>query len=87
MSAPDIRRMTGYIGAEISGVTRAALSEPELIQCLSDALAHHHVVIVRDLFANVAEQKRLTAAFGAQLQPPYIEAMQGEPGDFALRNQ
>ena len=84
MSAPDIRRMTGYTGAEISGVTRAALFEPELIRCLSDALARHHVVIVRDLFADVAEQKRLTAQFGEPLQLPYIEAMPGEPGVIAV---
>jgi taurine dioxygenase len=78
MKPPDMHRMTGFIGVEIDSVARSKLSSPALVRYLQEALGQYHVVVVRDLFASLAEQKRLTAELGEPMQFPYIESMPGE---------
>ena len=63
-------RLTGTIGAEITGVDlRQSLSD-DLAGLLRHALAHHQVLFFRDQHLSLDQLKALTRAFGPLMQLP-----------------
>jgi taurine dioxygenase len=74
-----VEKITGRIGATITGVD---LKEPigdNLAEALKDALAEHQVLVFPDQNLDLPAQKRLTAAFGPMIGDDYITPMEGEP--------
>ncbi|WP_108883673.1 TauD/TfdA family dioxygenase [Anderseniella sp. Alg231-50] len=74
-----IRRLTGNIGAEVTGIDlRDAISETAAVE-LRECLAQHQVVFFPDQHLDLQQQKMLTAIFGPALQLPYVTPMDAEP--------
>ena len=59
----DIRRMTGVLGAEITGL-RLADADAQSIEAVRDATLRHRVVAVRDQFLNIEDQLRFCSQLG-----------------------
>lgn len=77
-------RLTGFLGAEVTGVDLRALADPGLRSALREALAEHHVLVLREQHAAIAEQKRLTAVFGDVMRLPYVAPMEDDPEVIAV---
>lgn len=74
-----VRKLTGHIGAEISGIElRKALPEADKV-ALRDCLARYQVIFFRDQHLDLQQQKTVTEVFGPALQLPYVTAMDSEP--------
>ena len=76
-------KITGRIGATITGVDLAQPIGENLAEALKDALARHQVLVFRDQALDIPAQKRLTEAFGPIIRDDYIETMPEEP--FVIR--
>ena len=75
----QVRKLTGNIGAEISGIELQQPPDEALAAALRTELAKHQVLFIRDQHLDIAQQKALTAAFGPLMQLPYVEPMETEP--------
>ena len=74
-----VRKLTGNIGAEVSGIDlRETISEPAAA-VLRDCLTQYQVIFFRDQHLDLHQQKALTAVFGPVLQLPYVTPMDAEP--------
>ncbi len=73
------RKLTGNIGAEISGIDLTQPVSHDDAITLRDMLAQHQVMFFRDQHLNLQQQKALTAVFGPALQLPYVKPMKEEP--------
>jgi taurine dioxygenase len=75
----SIRRTSGALGAEISGVDLAQPLADETIAAIRQALVEHQVIFFRDQALTPAQQ----AAFGARFGPlnihPYVAGMASQP--------
>lgn len=80
----QIERLTGFVGAEISGVDLRAPEDPDLRAALRHALAAHHVLVFRDQHLTLAEQKALTAVFGRLMSLPYVAPIPDDPAVIAV---
>ena len=78
-----VEKMTGRIGAVITGVDLKGSIGDNLAETLRDALAEHQVVVLPDQHLDLAAQKRLTEAFGPLFRTDYVDHMDGEP--FVIR--
>ncbi len=78
-----VEKITGRIGASITGVDLRQPIGDTLAEALRDALAAHAVVIFPDQHLDLPAQKRLTQAFGPMIRTEYIDAMASEP--FVIR--
>jgi taurine dioxygenase len=75
----SVRKLTPAIGAEISGVDRAALSNAET-SALHDALMAHQVIFFHDQRMTVEPHKALGRLFGELLVHPAAKAeVEGHP--------
>ena len=72
-------RLTGTIGAEITGVDLRQSISDDLAGLLRHALAHHQVLFFRDQHLSLDQLKALTRAFGPLMQLPYVQPLEGEP--------
>jgi taurine dioxygenase len=81
---PQTARLTGFVGAELSGVDLRSLHDPELQFTLRSALAKHHVLVIRDQCISLADQKRLTENFGDLVRLPYVDPMADDPAVIAV---
>jgi taurine dioxygenase len=72
-------RLTGTIGAEITGIDLRQSISDDLATSLRDALARHQVLFFRDQYLSLDQLKSLTRAFGALMRLPYVEPLDGEP--------
>jgi taurine dioxygenase len=77
--AMTIRKLTGNIGAEISGVDLKQAIAGKFADELRALLAEHQVVLFCDQHLSIAQQKTLTQVFGPLMQLPYVQPMEGEP--------
>lgn len=77
-------RLTGFLGAEVSGLDLRALDDPALRSALRAALAEHHVLVIRDQQLSLDDQKRLTAVFGDLMRLPYVAPMADDPAVIAV---
>lgn len=78
-----VRPVAPACGADITGVDLRAASD-DVIAAVSDALAEHGVVFVRDQSLTPDEQVALTSRFGEVLRVPYIEPLAGHPDVIAV---
>lgn len=78
-----IERITGTIGAEVTGVDLgaelSASAGGDLAEALRAALGEHLVLFFRDQRLDVPALKRLTAAFGDLMAVPYVDPLPDEP--------
>jgi len=74
-----IRRTSGALGAEISGVDLSGPLADDTVAAIRQALVEHQVIFFRDQELTPAQQ----AAFGARFGPlnihPYVAGMAGQP--------
>ena len=75
----QVRKLTGNIGAEISGIELQQPPDEALAAALRTELAKNQVLFIRDQHLDIAQQKALTAAFGPLMQLPYVKPMETEP--------
>jgi len=72
-------RLTGTIGAEITGIDLTQPISDDLTGWLSDALARHQVLFFRDQHLSLDQLKALTRGFGPLMRLPYVQPLEGEP--------
>lgn len=74
-----VRKLTGNIGAEITGIDlRETISDTDAAT-LRNYLARHQVVFFPAQHLDLQQQKALTAVFGPALQLPYVTPMESDP--------
>ncbi len=81
---PHITRLTGFLGAEMSGIDLRLLDDPGLRSDLRSALSAHHVLVFRDQGLGIEEQKRLTSVFGELMQLPHVAPMADDAAVIAV---
>jgi len=80
----QIKRMTGFIGAEITGPSLSQDITPDVAQALRAALGQHLVIVLRGQHLDLAAQKRLTAVFGTPMRLPYVAPLPDDPEVIAV---
>ncbi len=70
-----IDRLTGFMGAEVSGVDLKGPISGDLAEALRAALGAHQMIVLRGQHLSIADQKRLTQVFGPIMQLPYVQPM------------
>lgn len=79
-----IERLTGFMGAEISGVDLKQPISADLAAALRDALGAHQMIVVRDQHFSIEDQKRLTRVFGPLMRLPYVQPLPNDPDVIAV---
>jgi taurine dioxygenase len=79
-----VDRLTGFMGAEVSGVDLRQPIPDELAGHLRDALGAHQMIVIRDQHLGIDDQKRLTRVFGPLMRLPYVEPMADDPEVIAV---
>ena len=74
-----VRKRTGHIGAEVSGMELRMTNSEADQAALRDCLARYHVIFFRDQHLDLQQQKALSSVFGPALQLPYVTPMDAEP--------
>lgn len=72
--AVRVDKLTGFTGAEITGLDLRAL-DTAVSDLLLETLARHHVVIVRDQQLTIDEQKAVTEVFGPLVTLHYVDPL------------
>jgi taurine dioxygenase len=75
----QIRRTSGALGAEISGVDLAQALPDATIAAIRAALVEHQVIFFRDQQLTPAQQVAFGARFGPLNIHPYVQGMAGQP--------
>jgi taurine dioxygenase len=85
----ELEQLTGYFGAEVTGVDLAHDLSPEVFAKLSDALGEHKVLVFRDQHdVGPAEQVRLARYFGDDMAVhPVLPRLEGWPDVTVLASQ
>lgn len=78
-SSIDVQRLTGNIGAEITGIDLRETISAADAATLRDCLAHHQVIFFPDQHLDLQQQKVLTGVFGPALQLPYVTPLESDP--------
>ena len=68
-----ITKLTGFMGAEISGVDASAPLTEKAKDILRAALADHQMIVLRSQYLNRDQQKALTQVFGPLMRLPYVQ--------------
>ncbi len=68
-------KLTGYMGAQISGIDLTQPIGEDLAEALRAALGAHQMIVMRGQNLSISDQKRLTRVFGPIMQLPYVEPM------------
>ena len=79
-----ITRLTGFMGADLSGVDLRQPISSALGADLRAALAAHQMIVLRDQHLSLADQKRLTLVFGPLMQLPYVQPFKDDPDVIAV---
>jgi len=74
-----IDRLTGFMGAEISGVDLKQPISADLAGALRAALGAHQMIVLRAQHLSIADQKRLTRIFGPIMRLPYVAPLAEDP--------
>ena len=77
IQAMKIRKITGHIGAEITGVDLAGDLDAATIKAIGDALDEHVAIYFRDQHLTPADIERYVGWFGERLIHPYMQAVKG----------
>lgn len=79
-----LKKLTGFIGAEIEGLTLSETISGADAEFLKRSLAEYQVLVLRGQFLTPPEQKALTRAFGPALQLPYVAPLEKDPETIAV---
>lgn len=74
-----VHKLTGHVGARITGIDLTRPSDDTLAAELRMLLGEHQLLVLPDQFLDIAQQIALTTAFGPLLQLPYVKPMETEP--------
>jgi len=77
----EIKKLTGFIGAELSGVN---LNGAFPADALTQHLGAHGVLVIRDQHLSRDAQKNVTQIFGPLMRLPYITPMVDDPDVIAV---
>jgi len=80
MSALQIDRITGSIGAELRGLDLTRVQTDGELHALRDAVLAHKVVFLRDQPYDTEHLERLTEQLGGHGNTPFLESMPDHPG-------
>lgn len=80
----QVTKMTGFVGAEITGLAVDGQIAPDVAAALRDALGDHHMIVLRLQHLDLAAQKRLTRVFGEPMQLPYVAPLTDDPDIIAV---
>ncbi len=79
-----IERLTGFMGAEISGVDLKQPISVDLSEALRNSLGAHQMIVLRDQHLSIEDQKRLTRVFGPLMRLPYVQPLPNDPHVIAV---
>jgi len=79
-----VTRLTGFVGAEITGLSLDGEIAPDVETVLRNALGAHHMIVLRAAHLDLAAQKRLTKVFGAPMQLPHVTPLPDDPHVIAV---
>jgi taurine dioxygenase len=77
--APSICRLTASIGAELLGIDLRDDLDHTIVGLLHNAVAEHHVVVMRDQFLDADQHAAVASAFGPILSSPVQIARGASP--------
>ena len=80
----EIAPISGHIGAEVHGIALRRSEEPEIAAALRQLLQQHQVLIFREQFLSLEDQKQLTRCFGEIQAVPYVEPSAEDPAVIAV---
>ncbi|MEM8812994.1 MAG: TauD/TfdA family dioxygenase [Pseudomonadota bacterium] len=79
-----IQRLTGFIGAEVSGLDLKNGISDDLARFLREALSTQLVLVLREQHLSLNNQKALTRVFGEPMQLPYVSPLPDDPDVIAV---
>ena len=82
-----VEKITGRVGAEVTGVRLWEAIPADLAGALRQALAEHGVIFLRGQRLNLAGLKAVTRAFGTPMVLPYVQPVADEPEVIAVRKE
>lgn len=80
----NLEPVSGYIGAEVSGIDLKQPPTDDLQEQLRQALNEHLVLFIRDQHLNLDQQKRVTQIFGPLNRVPYVAPLADDPDVIAV---
>lgn len=80
----NLEPVSGYIGAEVSGIDLKQPPTDDLQEQLRQALNEHLVLFIRDQHLNLDQQKRVTEIFGPLNRVPYVAPLADDPDVIAV---
>lgn len=80
----EVKKITGAVGAEISGADLKQPVSDGLAEEIRQALWAHQVIVFRDQYLDIPAQKRLTEVFGQVMRLPYVEPTKDDPEIIAV---
>lgn len=73
-----IEKLTGLMGAEVSGIDLSQDITDKAAESLRQALADYQMITIRGQHLSLPRQKRLTEVFGPIMQLPYVEPLKND---------
>ena len=77
-------KLTGKMGAQVTGVDLAQPISDDLAEELRHALRAHQMIVFRGQTLSLANQKRVTACFGPLMELPYVAPVADDPHVIAV---
>ncbi|MEM7216009.1 MAG: TauD/TfdA family dioxygenase [Pseudomonadota bacterium] len=79
-----LKKLTGLMGAEITGFDAKVDISDEDAKLLRNALSVHQMIVLRQQFLTIEEQKALTIKFGPLMRLPYVKPTKNDPEVIAV---
>ncbi|MEM8648980.1 MAG: TauD/TfdA family dioxygenase [Pseudomonadota bacterium] len=74
----NLVKLTGLMGAEITGIDLKEGITPEIGSQLKSALQQHQMIVIRDQHLDIKQQKELTKVFGPLMKLPYVSPLEDD---------
>lgn len=74
-----IRRLSGTIGAEITGLDLRQTDSPALLETVQQAFLEHQVLCIRDQTLDSAQYMAFANRFGSPIEYPFVQGLPGFP--------
>jgi alpha-ketoglutarate-dependent taurine dioxygenase len=82
-----LKKLTGFIGAEIAGIDLHQEPSPDTRIMLCNALIEHHVFVIRNQDLSREQQKKITGIFGPLSKLPYVEPLNDDAHIIAVSKE
>ncbi len=80
----EIKKLTGFVGAEMRGPNLAKGIDEAMAHALREALAVHHMIVLRGQQLSLDGQKSLNSVFGPAMRLPYVKPLDDDPEVIAV---